>query len=68
MRKLVFFMIIAMITISCKTNKQIIQKPSISFSFDDGNQEDILNYKSTDWNAMIVNQLKKEKRRRRRPI
>ena len=54
-------MIISMILISCKTHKQIIEKPSIAFSFDDGNQEDILNYKSADWNAMIVNQLKKEK-------
>jgi len=61
MRNLVFFVIIAMITISCTTNKQNIQKPSIAFSFDDGNQEDILNYKGADWNAMIVNQLKKEK-------
>jgi len=61
MRKLFLFLIIAMILISCKTNKQVIQKPSIAFSFDDGNQEDILNYKGADGNAMIVNQLKKEK-------
>lgn len=61
MKNILLFIIIAMISISCKTNKPIIQKPSISFSFDDGNQEDILNYKGADWNAMIVNQLKKEK-------
>ncbi|MEA4935228.1 hypothetical protein SDC9_110255 [bioreactor metagenome] len=38
---------------------QNLTKPSIAFSFDDGNTNDILRYKADVWNAMIVNQLKK---------
>jgi peptidoglycan-N-acetylglucosamine deacetylase len=33
------------------------QKPCVVFSFDDGNTADILTYKGTDWNRLIINQL-----------
>jgi len=35
------------------------EQPSVSFSFDDGNTRDILNYRGEEWNAMIIDQLKK---------
>lgn len=35
-----------------------IDKPHISFSFDDGSTRDRLNYKNSDWNSMIRQQLK----------
>ncbi len=34
-------------------------KPTVSFTFDDGNTEDIANYKFEDWNKSILNTLKK---------
>lgn len=40
-------------------NKDQDKKPCVSFSFDDGNTKDILNYKGEEWNAMIIDQLKK---------
>src|SRR5664279_4971871 len=42
-----------------KVEPDVKQKPVIAFSFDDGNPNDILNYKCEDWNAMIVATLKK---------
>ncbi len=33
--------------------------PHIAFSFDDGNPQDILTYKGSDWNQMIVEHLKR---------
>ena len=59
MKQLLALVFLALISISSTTTKQIVQKPSIAFSFDDGNPEDILNYKGAEWNAMILNQLKK---------
>jgi len=61
MKKLLLFLLITSLTISCKVANQPLQKPHIAFSFDDGNPYDILSYKGADWNAMIVNQLKKYK-------
>ena len=60
MKQIIALIIIALISISSTTTKQIVQKPTIAFSFDDGNPEDILTYKGTEWNAMILNQLKKQ--------
>ncbi|HCC31312.1 MAG: hypothetical protein A2W95_12115 [Bacteroidetes bacterium GWA2_40_14] len=42
-----------------QVNSQTNQKPHISFSFDDGNTKDILNYKGEERNDMIIHQLKK---------
>jgi peptidoglycan/xylan/chitin deacetylase (PgdA/CDA1 family) len=60
MRKTVVLLVIAFISISWKADKLPIQRPCIAFSFDDGNSDDILNYKGADWNRMIVDQLKKQ--------
>lgn len=35
-----------------------IERPTISFTFDDGSTNDILDYKFEDWNASILNTLK----------
>lgn len=42
-----------------KTNKK--ENPHIAFSFDDGSTKDRLNYKNSEWNAMIRKQLKDNK-------
>jgi len=34
------------------------EKPSVSFTFDDGSTNDITNYKFEDWNRLILNTLK----------
>jgi len=59
MKQILALIFLALISISSTTTKQIVQKPTIAFSFDDGNPEDILNYKGAEWNAMILNQLEK---------
>ena len=45
-----------------KSEKQItITKPTVSFTFDDGNTSDIVGFKFEEWNRMILQHLKKEK-------
>jgi Predicted xylanase/chitin deacetylase len=61
MRKIIGLLLIAMVFITWKIDGQYTEKPSVAFSFDDGNTKDILNYKSEQWNAMIIDQLKKYK-------
>ena len=59
MYRIVVVLIIAFISLMFKIDKQNYQKPCISFSFDDGNPNDILNFKGDEWNAMILSQLEK---------
>lgn len=42
------------------TEETPIDKPKLSFTFDDGITRDILNYKFEDWNNMILTSLEKE--------
>lgn len=59
-KKFIFIKTLLLIlSISTYAQKQI--KPSISFSFDDGDTSDILSYKAEYWNEQIVKQLKKHK-------
>ena len=37
-----------------------IEKPTVSFTFDDGITNDIANYKFEDWNSLILNSLSEE--------
>ena len=59
-RKLVAILIVAFISLTWKVDSTDNQKPCISFSFDDGNPNDILSYKGDEWNAMILSQLEKQ--------
>jgi peptidoglycan-N-acetylglucosamine deacetylase len=59
MKKTIGFILLAFVLVTCKFYKQNSDKPHIAFSFDDGNPNDILNYKGAEWNALIVDQLKK---------
>ena len=65
-------LIIVSILISCfackesktiKANETVPpkEKPTVSFTFDDGITNDIVAYKFEDWNAMILNSLKEAK-------
>lgn len=56
MKKTIVLLAIAFISLTWKVDNQ---KPHISFSFDDGNPNDILSYKGEEWNAMILSKLEK---------
>ncbi len=74
MRKTLRFIITFYITIICAltvnaqsksfeklvtdSSRSNMDKPHISFSFDDGSTKDRLNYKNSEWNSMIRQQLK----------
>ncbi len=58
MKHIFLILFAACISITMKTGQKP-EKPCIAFSFDDGNPNDILNYKGEKWNAIIVDQLKK---------
>lgn len=54
------FSLIALVTLfSCKTNSQI-EKPKISFSFDDGSTQDFPGYENSNWNQLLLNKLAAE--------
>ncbi|TRZ66614.1 hypothetical protein D4R20_00280 [bacterium] len=59
MKKIIVILLVAFVSITWKIDLQNNQRPCVAFSFDDGNPNDILNYKGEEWNAMIVEQLKK---------
>jgi peptidoglycan-N-acetylglucosamine deacetylase len=59
MKIIIALLLIAFAGFTWENDKPNIDKPHIAFSFDDGNPYDILNYKGEEWNAMILNQLKK---------
>lgn len=42
------------------TFAQTAEKPTVCFTFDDGSTADVLNYKNSDWNALILKQLREE--------
>ena len=62
-RKLFLFFCLSAIALSCKKTspqepKQVkVEKPKVSFTFDDGVTHDILNFKFETWNQMILNSL-----------
>jgi peptidoglycan/xylan/chitin deacetylase (PgdA/CDA1 family) len=57
----ILIILLAVVSIGCEIKANKTKKPSIAFSFDDGNTEDILNYSGAVWNKMITDQLKKHK-------
>jgi peptidoglycan/xylan/chitin deacetylase (PgdA/CDA1 family) len=59
MKQIVVILLAAFVSITWKIDNQNPEQPSISFSFDDGNPNDIINYKGEEWNAMILSQLEK---------
>jgi peptidoglycan-N-acetylglucosamine deacetylase len=61
MKQTIVILLVFFVSITWKIDNQNPEQPSISFSFDDGNPNDILNYKGEEWNAMIVDQLSKYK-------
>lgn len=46
---------------SCGSAPQTIEKPKISFSFDDGSLKDFPGYDAATWNQMLLDNLKKHK-------
>ena len=60
-KTLFLFLTLVLISFNPLCNAKNKIKPSVAFSFDDGNSEDILDYKGLVWNDMIVSQLKKHK-------
>ncbi|NOU46981.1 MAG: polysaccharide deacetylase family protein [Bacteroidales bacterium] len=59
MIKKVILLFVAFVSLIWNIEAQNNQKPCVAFSFDDGNPEDVMQYKVEDWNAMIVDQLAK---------
>ncbi|MFT4536817.1 MAG: peptidoglycan/xylan/chitin deacetylase (PgdA/CDA1 family) [Saprospiraceae bacterium] len=60
-----FILALLILTYSCKeeSTRNIAtpiekEKPTVSFTFDDGLTRDIVNYKFEEWNALILNALK----------
>lgn len=61
MRNLFILIITALTCITWQPQPVETDRPHIAFSFDDGNPDDILNYKGADWNQMIVEHLKRNR-------
>jgi peptidoglycan-N-acetylglucosamine deacetylase len=59
MRNLIILIAAGLTCITWKPQPVEADKPHIAFSFDDGNPRDILTYKGSDWNHMIVEHLKR---------
>jgi peptidoglycan/xylan/chitin deacetylase (PgdA/CDA1 family) len=59
MKQIIVILLVAFVSITWTIDNQSTEKPSVAFSFDDGNTRDILNYKGEEWNAMIIDQLKR---------
>lgn len=59
MKIILVILLVAFTSLTWKVVAQSTEKPCIAFSFDDGNPNDILNYKGEEWNAMILGQLDK---------
>ena len=59
MKKNIGLILLTFVSVAWNVGCQNIERPSVAFSFDDGNTRDILNYKGEEWNAMIIDQLKK---------
>ncbi len=71
-----FFILLAASLINCQGNRSeeatsiesqkessrssILEKPKVSFTFDDGITRDLVHYKFEDWNQMILDALEKE--------
>jgi len=51
-------LIVAFISKTWRVDSENDQKPCISFSFDDGNANELLDYKGEVWNDRINNQRK----------
>ena len=52
------FLLLAILSFSWEKEVNKEEKPTIAFSFDDGSTNNILSYKSEEWNSMIREQLK----------
>ncbi|HMU06064.1 MAG TPA: hypothetical protein PJ990_20665, partial [Saprospiraceae bacterium] len=56
----IFLAMILGLTISCNSSLSAqIEKPKISFTFDDGQTNDIGEYKLETWNQLLLDNLKK---------
>lgn len=62
--KYIHLLIILILGIACKElpnskieTKEVVEKPTVSFTFDDGDTKDIVDYKFEEWNSMILNSL-----------
>jgi peptidoglycan/xylan/chitin deacetylase (PgdA/CDA1 family) len=58
MKYSIFILLFTILSLSAKVAEEDNPKPTLAFSFDDGNPDNILNYRGDIWNAMIVEQLK----------
>lgn len=60
-----FLLFLLLMTISCGNNSKtkaqnvVLDKPKISFTFDDGQTNDIGDYKLKNWNQLLLDNLKK---------
>jgi len=54
-------LLLAFISLTGKIESTEKQHPSVAFSFDDGNPNDILDFKGEAWNAMIIEKLRQHK-------
>ena len=59
MRKIIGLILVSFVCINWDIDAIDTEKPHVSFSFDDGNSNDILSYKVDEWNQMIVDHLRK---------
>lgn len=57
MKQCVVLIWISFVSLTWKSEIEVIEKPHISFSFDDGNPNAILNYNGDKWNQMILDHL-----------
>lgn len=61
MKKYIIIVFFALIANNTNTYAQKSNTPCVSFSFDDGDTNDILTYKNQVWNSLIISQLQKHK-------
>lgn len=54
------FLICCFLVLSACKNQQKIEKPKISFSFDDGATQDFPGYKNSNWNQLLLGKLATE--------
>ncbi len=57
MKQCIVLIWISFVSLTWKSEIAVIEKPHVSFSFDDGNPNSILNYSGDKWNQMILDHL-----------